>query len=46
MALVHHPEPDRSRDLALIGLVVVIFGIIAAAIPCLKTVVDALFRLL
>jgi hypothetical protein len=45
MALVHHPEPDRSRDLALIGLVVVIFGIIAAAVPCLKTLVDGLFRL-
>ena len=45
MALVHHPEPDRTRDLALIGLALVVFGIIAAAVPCLKVCVDGLFRL-
>jgi hypothetical protein len=45
MALVHHPEPDRARDLALLGLALVVFGIIAAAVPCLKMFVDGMFRL-
>jgi hypothetical protein len=45
MALAHHHEPDRRRDLALVGLVFVLFGIIAAAVPCLKLCVDFLFRL-
>jgi hypothetical protein len=44
MALVHHP--DRSQDLALIGLVLVVFGIIAAAVPCLKICVDQFFSLI
>ncbi|HWA91087.1 MAG TPA: hypothetical protein VG889_13705 [Rhizomicrobium sp.] len=45
MALVHHHEPDRRRDLALVGLALVLFGIIAAAVPCLKIMVDLAFRL-
>ncbi|HEY5046661.1 MAG TPA: hypothetical protein VII49_01400 [Rhizomicrobium sp.] len=45
MALVHHPEPDRTHDIALIGLVVVVFAIIAAAVPCLKLCIDGFFRL-
>jgi hypothetical protein len=45
MALVHHHEPDRSRDLALVGLALVVFGIIAAAVPCLKLCVDGYFAL-
>jgi hypothetical protein len=45
MALVHHHEPDRIHDLALVGLALVVFGIIAAAVPCLKACVDALFGL-
>jgi hypothetical protein len=45
MALVHHHEPDRARDLALVGLALVVFGIIAAAVPCLKFCVDGFFRL-
>ncbi|HEX3675282.1 MAG TPA: hypothetical protein VHU87_13495 [Rhizomicrobium sp.] len=44
MSLVHHP--DRSHDLALVGLVLVVFGIIAAAVPCLKVAVDQLFALI
>ncbi len=43
MALVH--QPDRSHDLSLVVLVLVIFGIIAAAIPCLKMAVDQFFSL-
>jgi hypothetical protein len=43
MALVHRHEPDRSRDLALMVLVLVVFGIIAAAVPCLKICVDGMF---
>ena len=43
MSLVHHP--DRSHDLSLVGLVLVVFGIIAAAVPCLKMAVDKLFLL-
>ena len=45
MALVHHHEPDRARDFALVGLALVVFGIVAAAVPCLKICVDAAFRL-
>jgi hypothetical protein len=40
MALVHHHEPERSRDLALIGLALVVVAIIAAAVPFLKLCVD------
>ena len=46
MALVHHHEPDRVHDWSLVGLVVVVFGIIAAAVPCLKMAVDQLFYLI
>lgn len=45
MALVHHHEPDRAHDLALVVLAVVVFAIIAAAVPCLKTCVDWAFAL-
>ena len=45
MVLVHHHEPDRSRDLALGGLVLVVAVIIAAAIPVLKFCVDGCFGL-
>lgn len=45
MALVHHHEPDRSRDIALCGLALVVFGIIAAAVPFLKFCVDGCFAL-
>jgi hypothetical protein len=45
MALVHHHEPDRSHDLALVVLALVICGIIAAAVPFLKVCVDGLFGL-
>lgn len=45
MAVIHHHEPDRGRDLALLGLVLVLFGIIAISIPCLKVCVDYAFRL-
>ena len=44
MSLVHHA--DRTRDLSLVGLVLVVFGIIAAAVPCLKLAVDQLFAML
>jgi hypothetical protein len=43
MSLVQHP--DRSHDLSLVGLILVVFGIIAAAVPCLKMAVDQLFSL-
>lgn len=46
MALVHHHEPSRSRDLALVGLALVIFAIIAAAVPLLKLCVDTCFAFL
>jgi hypothetical protein len=45
MSLVHHHEPERSRDLALVGLGFVIVAIIAAAIPVLKLCVDVCFTL-
>jgi hypothetical protein len=43
MALVHHR--DRSHDLSLVGLFLVVIGIIAAAVPCMKVLVDRLFSL-
>lgn len=46
MALVHDHQPDRAHDLALVGLVLVVFGIIAAAVPCLKMAVDQVFSLI
>ena len=45
MALVHHQEPDRAHDLALIGLALVVIAIIAVAVPGLKMFVDAAFSL-
>ncbi len=44
MASVHHP--DRLRDLSLVGLFLVVVGIIAAAVHCMKFVVDRLFSLI
>jgi hypothetical protein len=46
MALVHHHGPDRAHDLALLGLVLVVIAIIAAAVPFLRLCVDSLFSLL
>jgi hypothetical protein len=43
MALVHHHEPDRAHDLALVALALVVFGIIAASVPVLKMCVDGVF---
>ncbi|HWA03794.1 MAG TPA: hypothetical protein VG819_09720 [Rhizomicrobium sp.] len=43
MALVHHHEPDRAHDLALVVLALVVAGIIAAAVPLLRFCVDGLF---
>jgi hypothetical protein len=45
MAVVHHHEPDRSHDLALVWLALVVFGIIAASVPLLKVCVDGCFGL-
>jgi hypothetical protein len=45
MALVHH-EPDRTHDLSIVALVLVVFAIIAAAVPCLTMAVDQLFALI
>ncbi|HEY0106371.1 MAG TPA: hypothetical protein VGB91_09830 [Rhizomicrobium sp.] len=45
MALVHRHEPKRARDLALIGLALIVFGIIAAAVPFLKVCIDGVFGL-
>jgi hypothetical protein len=45
MALVHHHGPDRSHDLALVGLALFVVGVIAAAVPCLKLCVDWGFAL-
>ncbi len=41
MALVRHS--GRSQDLSLLGLVLVVFGIIAVAVPCSKMMVDNFF---
>ena len=46
MALVHDHRPDRAHDFALVGLVLVVFGIIAAAVPFLKMAVDQFFALI
>ena len=43
MALVH--EPDRAHDFHLCGLFLVVFGIIAAAVPFLQIVVSHIFAL-
>ena len=43
MAQVYHP--DRSRDWSIVGLILVVFGIIAVAVPCLKMAMDNLFLL-
>ncbi len=43
MALVHQPNTHRTPDLAIIGLVLVVFGIIAVSIPCLKMAIDQVF---
>jgi hypothetical protein len=45
LALVHKHEPDWSHDLALVGLALVLIAVIAISVPCLKFVVDMLFRL-
>lgn len=45
MALVHKHEPDRSHDLALVGLALVLVAVIAISVPCLKVLVDVLFGL-
>jgi hypothetical protein len=45
MALVHHHQPDRGHDLALVGLVLVVFGIIAVAVPLARFIIDQLFSL-
>jgi len=45
MALVHDHR-DRSRDISLVGLVLVVFGIIAVSVPCLKLAVDQFFAFL
>ncbi len=46
MALVQHHHSSRAHDLSLIGLVLVVFGIIALAIPGLKLAVDQAFSLI
>lgn len=43
MAIVH--EPDRTHDLSLCGLALVVFGIIAISIPVLQIVVSQLFAI-
>lgn len=45
MALVH-PEPERGRDMALIGLALIVVSAIAVAVPCCKLAVDQLFSLI
>ena len=44
MASVH--RPGWSHDLSLVGLFLVVVGIIAAAVPCMKLLVDRLFSLI
>ena len=44
MTLVHQHR-DRSHDLSLIGLIVVIVGIIAFSVPCVKIAIDQAFSL-
>jgi len=45
MALVHNHQTDRTHDLSLVGLVLVVFGIIALAVPSARFVIDQLFSL-
>ncbi len=45
MALVHH-QPDRTHDWSLIGLVLVVFGVLALSVPCVKMAVDQFFALI
>jgi hypothetical protein len=45
MALVHH-QPDRSHDWSLIGLFLVVIGLIALSVPCVKMAVDQFFSLI
>jgi len=44
MSLVHPSGPAHDWS-SLVGLAVVVFGIIALAVPCLKLAVDQLFAL-
>jgi hypothetical protein len=43
MALIDHSS--RGHDLSIIGLVIVVFGILAASASCLKIAMDQLFSL-
>jgi hypothetical protein len=45
MALVHR-EPTAAEDFSVLGLIVAVIAIIAAAVPCIKTVVDGFFSLI
>ncbi len=45
MSLVHRHEPNRVHNLALLGLVLVVFGIIAVAVPLSKVCIDSIFAL-
>jgi hypothetical protein len=45
MALVH-PQREKSHDWHLIGLVLVVFGVIALSVPCVKMAVDQFFSLI
>jgi len=45
LALAHRHEPDWTHDLALVGLGLVLIGIIAVSVPCLKFLVDIVFGL-
>jgi hypothetical protein len=44
MGLVRHP--DRTDDLSLIGLILAVVAIVAAAVPCVKMAVDQFFQLI
>jgi hypothetical protein len=39
-------HPRRGHDLHLVGLVLVVFGVIAMAVPCVKLMIDQAFSLL
>lgn len=45
MALVHDNSRQRSKDLHVCGLVLVVFAIIAAAVPLLQICVSTLFEM-
>ena len=45
MSLVHRHEPSRGHDLALLGLALVVFAIIAAAVPVSRMCIDSIFSL-